>query len=321
MALESAVFHRPRDGSVLVREAPGGKRAPVWPLSQVLAAAIDLEPIGGDPEKTRALLRGLSDYRSGDGYVPLPGHRRRYFDDNAWIGLCLAQLHLQRSDERYLRHARRVFGLVMQGRDSDGGVRWVEGRRARHTCAAAPAAQLALRLHLAGGAEEPLDFARGTLAWLDHALRKPNGLYGDHVDRRGVDETVWAYNQGTAAGALALLHRATGDAEPLEAALRTARASLRRLSGDRLWTHPPIFVAIWFRNLLALDAVEPVPGLNDALDGYLDRVEREGRDHRTGLFTAGRIGSYDGTPAIDHAGLVQLLALRSWPGEHLLDVC
>ena len=44
-------------------------------------------------------------------------------------------------------------------------------------------------------------------------------------------------------------------------------------------------------------------------------------DPATGLFTAGGIGSYDGTPAIDHAGLVQLFALRAWPPDRLQDVC
>ena len=64
-----------------------------------------------------------------------------------------------------------------------------------------------------------------------------------------------------------------------------------------------------------------MPGLRDALDRYLDRVWRTAGDPATGLFTGGGIGSYDGTPAIDHAGLVQLFALAAWPPERLIDVC
>ena len=82
-----------------------------------------------------------------------------------------------------------------------------------------------------------------------------------------------------------------------------------------------MFNAVWFRNLLALDAISAVPGLHDAFDHYLDRVWRTARDPATGLFTGGGIGSYDGTPAIDHAGLVQLFALRAWPTDRLQDVC
>jgi len=55
-----------------------------------------------------------------------------------------------------------------------------------------------------------------------------------------------------------------------------------------------------------------VAGLMPALDAYLTRVWREGRD-ADGLFTAGGIGSYDGSPAIDAGGLAQLFALRAWP--------
>ena len=81
-----------------------------------------------------------------------------------------------------------------------------------------------------------------------------------------------------------------------------------------------MFNAVWFRNLMALDAVEPVAGLEGSIDAYLDRVRHDARDPVTGLFTAGGIGTYDGTPAIDHAGIVQLLALRAWPRGRLADV-
>ena len=160
-----------------------------------------------------------------------------------------------------------------------------------------------------------MGFASSALAWLDRALRLPGGMYADHVDRHGVDETLWSYNQGSAAGAHALLSRTTDDDAPLDDAMRTARASLKYFDHQRTWRHPPVFNAVWFRNLLALDAISPVPGLHGALDHYLDRVWRTARDPATGLFTAGGIGSYDGTPAIDHAGLVQLFALRAWPAD------
>jgi len=115
---------------------------------------------------------------------------------------------------------------------------------------------------------------------------------------------------------------ATGDETALARARSTARASLRRFGPDRTWRHPPVFNAVWFRNLLALDATAGarVPGLRPALDAYLSRAWREGRDAR-GLFTAGGIGTYDGTAAIDAAGVVQLLALRAWPRDRLRRVC
>jgi hypothetical protein len=290
-------------------------------VSQVLAAAIDIADLTGGYDDVERLAIGLRRYASGDGYLPAPGDRRRYYDDNAWIGLCFAQLHLQTGEARWLRRARKVFRFVREGQDPDGGMRWVERRRARHACSAAPAAQLALRLHLADGDDDTLAFARRTLAWLDLSLRMRGGLYADHVDARGrVQRSIWTYNQGAAAGALWLLHAATGDVSAVDRARQTAASSLRRFGAERTWRHPPVFNAVWLRNLLALDTVVRIDGLRPGLDAYLARSWRDGRD-ADGMFTAGGIGTYDGTPAIDTAGLVQLFALRAWPRERLTLVC
>ena len=199
-------------------------------------------------------------------------------------------------------------------------MRWAEGRRSRNACATGPSASLALRLHLLSADADLLARARRALRWLEATLRLPSGLIADHEDRGRLDETVWSYNQGAAAGAWALLHRATGEPAALETAHTLATASLAHFTDERLWVHPPVFNAIWFRNLLALDALAPLPGLPARLDGYLTRAWTHGRDPDTGLFTAGEIGSYDGTPTIDHAGLTQLLALRAWPTDRALDI-
>ena len=321
-ALSVACLRPGGEGSLVVRERPAGRKlAPVWPVSQVLAAAVDIAELTGDLGVVERLVIGLRPCAAGDGYLPAPGDRRRYFDDNAWIGLCFAQLHLQTGDPRWLRRARKIFRFVREGQDPDGGVRWVEGRRPRHTCSAAPAAQLALRLHLADGARDTLEFASRTLGWLDRTMRMRGGLYGDNVDaRERVNTSLWTYNQGAPAGAHLLLHVATGDETALERARVTAASSLRRFRAERTWRHAPVFNAVWLRNLLALDAMFPLDGLRPALDVYLRRAWREGRDD-IGLFTAGGIGSYDGTPAIDAGGMVQMYALRAWPRDRLSLVC
>jgi Predicted glycosyl hydrolase len=308
------------DGSASLLEGPGADRAPLWPTSQALAAAADVAELTGDYADTLLLIDGLRAFRSGEGYAPCPGQRRRYFDDNAWIGLAQTQLHLQTGDPGYLAEARRVFGFVATGQEPDGGVRWRERTSSLHTCSTAPAAQLALRLFLLTGDRRPLEFAHRAMGWLDRAMRLPSGLMADHIGGKRVDPTVRSYNQGSALGAFALGSRTEATDARLDDAMRIAAASLAHFVGDVLWRQPPVFNAIWFRNLLALNVVEAVPGLAEALDTYLDRVFREARDRTTGLFTAGGIGSYDGTPAIDHAGLVQLFALRAWRPERLVDV-
>ncbi len=309
------------DGAVVVLEGPGGRMAPLWPASQVLAAAVDLAALTGDLTDTLALVRGLEAYRSGEAYAPTPGARRRYFDDNAWVGLALLQLHLFTGEDEHLEAARRIFRFLQGGRGRTGGVRWVEGNSSVNTCASAPAAELAVRLFMLDGDPGALTFAEDAMRWIDRKMRLPTGLIADHEHRGKIDRTVWSYNQGSTLGANALLYRANGSDVELEDARRTAFSSLGHFSGEALWAHPPVFNAVWFRNLMALDALAPVPGFDQAFDAYLERVLAAARDPATGLFTAGGIGSYDGTATIDHAGLVQLLALGAWPRERRPDIC
>jgi Glycosyl hydrolase family 76 len=313
----NATFLRPGARDALeVWEGPQGPLAPLWPASQVLAASIDVGTLTGDLAPAEALVRGLAVFLRGDAYVPRPGDRRHYFDDNAWVGLELLRLHALTGEPAHLAAAARVFAFIETGQDRDGGVRWVQRRSSRNACATAPAAELALRLYLVDPREGLVRFARRAMEWLERTLRLGSGLIADREDRGVVEPTVWSYNQGAALGAFALLHRVEGREADLEAARTLARVSLSHFTGahftgDVVWAHPPVFNAIWFRNLLDLDARSSVPGLAAALDGYLDRVWREARDPVTGLFTRGGIGSYDGTPAIDHGGLTQLFALRA----------
>ena len=322
-ALDSHCLVEPRGGARRAREgpAPDAPTAALWPLSQVLTAAVDMAALDRDYGAVGELVGSLERYRRGEGYAPLPGERTRYYDDNAWAGLALWQLHHQTGATAPLEATGRAFRFVAKGADRSGGIRWVEGNRSRNTCATGPAVQMAARLHLLGGSTTLVDFARRHLAWLDEHLLGPDGLYFDNMAASGnIERTVWSYNQGTPMGAHALLYRATGRPHHLEAARSIADAALGFFEpGDGLWGHPPVFNAVFFRNLLALQAVAPGDRDLAVLDAYLERAWEEGRDER-GLFTAGGIGSYDGRPTIDQAALVQLFALRCWPSRHWADI-
>ena len=190
--------------------------------------------------------------------MPMPRQRRRYYDDNAWIGLVLRQLHLQTGDAGGSSAPGSVFRFVARGAGSRR--RRAVGRGAacsRNTCSTAPAAQLALRLALPTATATTLAFAERTLAWLDATLRLPRWAVRRprRPARRG-STTLWTYNQG----APRRRARAAAPSRPATTPRsgerwRTARAALRRFDGDRTWRHPPVFNAVWFRNLLALDAI------------------------------------------------------------------
>jgi glycosyl hydrolase family 76 len=275
-----------------VLDGPGGKPAAAWPLAHVLWAAAEVRALGGDPP-IATLESALGRLRSGDAYVAVP-HDKRYFDDNAWLGLAFLRLSAVSSDPSWHERASGLARFVTTGEDPGGGVRWVEGSASRNACSTASAAWLLLE------AREPdaSSTAGSWLDWLGATLRRPDGLYADRVDGGVVHEDVWTYNQGAALAASRLLGRPT---DALRAAI------LSRWSPDDLWREPPAFAAIAYRALLG-DA-DP----HDAVqrwDPYLERLRTQARNEN-GWFTGGGVGRYDDRPTIDQAAVVQLFALRA----------
>jgi hypothetical protein len=325
-ALEAHGLLRAGGGQVLAKDGPrrGAPISAVWPFGQVIAAAAAMVGLGAiDVVTVEPMLRGLERYRAGDGFGAFPGDRDRYFDDNAWIALDRLQLALLTDDATHVDAATSLFGFLKTGEAEDGGIYWVEGQQSRNTCSTGPTAEVALRLFATTGDERYLRFGRRQMAFLDRTLRDDHGLYRDHVRADGgVEPTVWSYNQGTPIGAAVLLARWTEDERWLGEATATASAARNHFTvADRLWQQPPVFNAIFFRNLLGLLAVAPDGRLLDLIDEYLDRVWTHARHRRTGLFVEGGIGSYDGNPTIDQAGLTQLFAFRAWAPERWPDIC
>ena len=275
-----------------VLDGPGGKPAAAWPLAHVLWAAAEVRALGGDPP-TATLDDALGRLRSGDAYLAVP-HDKRYFDDNAWLGLAFLRMGAVSSDPSWHDRARGPARFVITGEDPDGGVRWVEGSASRNACSTASAAWLLLEAQ----APDAPSVAGRWLDWLDATLRRPDGLYADRIDRGVVHEEVWTYNQGAALAASRLLGRPTD-------ALRTA--ILSRWTPDDLWREPPAFAAIAYRALLS--ETDPHDAI-ERWDPYLERLRTRARDEN-GWFTGGGVGRYDDRPTIDQAAVVQLFALRA----------
>jgi hypothetical protein len=285
---------RTRDGALEVLEGPGLGPAPLWPLTQVHWAAAEVVALGGaaDVEAFRPAFRRL---RSGDAYAATPGGRR-FYDDNAWLGLSSLRLLEVTGDDAHRRRAERAFAFVRHGETRAGGIRWAERSPSRNACSTAPAAWLALER---GALPDDVVFAERTMAWLERTLLRPDGLVADRISRGKVVPSVWSYNQGAAIAAWRRLGRS-------DLAGSTAEAALARFTGDRLWREPPAFAVVLFRVLLE----RPTRRVVSTLDAYLERLLDEARDP-SGWFVAGGVGSYDGRPTIDQAAVVQLFALRA----------
>ncbi|MFN8612361.1 MAG: glycoside hydrolase family 76 protein [Vulcanimicrobiota bacterium] len=311
------------NGPTTLNDHVGSSGATAWPYGQAMVAALDQAKLSGDYTQFDQMVEHLESYRNAQGgYNPTTRGGERYYDDNAWIGLALMQAYHQNPQPQYLAKAESVAQFIRTGITGDGGLLWKEkaARPTYNTCAFGPSIELFMHLYQATGHPQDLQTAQQLDRFMDAQLRLPGGLYGDNraTDLNSpLDAHIYAYNQGTPAGAKLLLYEATGDTQYLRDAQQTARAALSYYEqGERLWQEAPAFSAIMFRNLLQVPGVDARPLMND----YLERNWREALDPQSGLFerSAGQ-GSYDkpkGFQMIDQAALTQLYALQAWnPAE------
>jgi hypothetical protein len=146
--------------------------------------------------------------------------------------------------------------------------------------------------------------------WVRTCLLQPSGLYGDHIRLHGaVDPSLWSYNQGSMIGAGVLLYQATGDGAYLYQARQTAKAALAYFTLERLLFENPFFPAVYFRNLMYLDAVTHDPPGARLAQSYVDSVWVHQR-LTSGLFV---FGSPPSAQLLTQAAVVQIYALLSTP--------
>lgn len=192
------------------------------------------------------LLKAIDQFRNTrdggpEAYAVYPGEGdERYFDDNIWVGIDMANLYLLTEDQRYLDRAKLVWNFVRSGSDDlmGGGVYWKEGAKSKHTCSTFPAAVFALTLYQATQEQSYLEQAEAWYAWGKELLQDPaDKLFWDNVrlsdendpDSELVVETAkHSYNTGQPMQAAVLLYKATGEEMFLQDAREMAEAAFSR---------------------------------------------------------------------------------------------
>jgi Glycosyl hydrolase family 76 len=302
-------FYSPSDDSY-TGVYPARGHAQAWPFSQALWATLRAAPV--DLQSRLAELTAYSHPEPGRPAEFAPrygGSGVVYNDDNLWIALALEQL----GDPSSVKTSAQLFDLVTDGWDTDashpcpGGVFWTRlgVNRDRNTVTTANAALLALDLYGRSRKQTYLTFARRAYEWTKSCLGRQDGLIGDHIDLRGsVDWTTWSYNQGAMIAAAVGLYRATGERGYIAGAQRIATAALKAFAKPLGSGEPPVFLAIFYRDLRQLNAVAPRRAYQAAEEAFADAAWAQARDPRTGLFR------FDGRQPtlLDQAAMVQIYA-------------
>ena len=313
----------------------------LWPFSQALAATVSVANVpalkASMVRELQARLVGLQAYldtnNSGapegtyastlpafDGTIgpPVGPGGPKYYDDNDWVGIELVRIYKLTRNTTALAQAEQVMAFEMAGWQTSpelgcpGGIPFSNSveNTDRNTVTTAPAAELAVQLYRVTGNQQYLAFAEMAYAWVRNCLLQPSGLYADHVDSHGVAEiTFWSYNQGTMIGAGTLLYQATGNPSYLAQARQTANAALAYFTGEMLGAEIPFFPAVYFRNLLYLDAVTHDPPGNRIVQSYVDYAWQNLRLSND-MFVAGAPPSGQ---LLVQSAIVQMYALLSSP--------
>ncbi|MBD8079084.1 GH92 family glycosyl hydrolase [Cellulosimicrobium arenosum] len=183
----------------------------------------------------RTFERNKAPFPAGEmsGDELLGNFTSRAIDDSAWWGLAWVSAYDLTGDQKYLDMAVTIGDYVHGYWDEStcgGGVWWDGERTYKNAVTNGLYVRLTAELHnRIDGDTTWLERSQTGWDWLtESGMINADGLVNDGLtgDCRNNGGTVWSYNQGLAIGAGLELHRATGDAEPLETAERLADAAL-----------------------------------------------------------------------------------------------
>lgn len=228
---------------------------------------------------------------------------QRFYDDNVWIGLDMAELYRQTGENRFLEKAEMVWDYLMVGNTSSagGGILWREipAYSNKHTCSTAPAAVLGCKLYEITKEEKYLNKAKELYAWLKQYLQDPNDhlFYDNITPGMVVDKAKYSYNSGQPMQAACLLYNITGEQKYLDDASQIALSAFQkwfslydskelgekfyRINGDHAW-----FYAVLFRGFIELYKIDKRRIYIDAFEkSMLQAWQSECRDRATNLLS------------------------------------
>lgn len=185
-----------------------------WRVCEQIEAAEDAYERSGNPvyrTMVGELLNGLNNIVSGTTDF---ASWNKYNDDVMWAVIALVRGYEITGNQTFLDQAQWQFNAVWSrawDNQLGGGLWWTTDRTSKNACVNGPAAIAAMLLARTtvntgyrSQADQIYGWLRGTL------VNTSTGQVADHIDANGT-KVWWAftYNQGTYAGAAALLYQNT----------------------------------------------------------------------------------------------------------------
>jgi hypothetical protein len=188
----------------------------VW-LSALNAATI------GDPRNQDA-LRSFSEATQQywnttppvAGFDVLPGQKDadRYYDDNEWMVMALADSSTILHSRTIGQQAINALNFVLSGESSTlgGGIYWKErGKTSKNACSNGPGAAAAISIYNLEDDPRLVSQAASLYAWTKSHLQDPSDhLYWDNIDLNGkIQKMKWSYNSALMIRSASELYRLT----------------------------------------------------------------------------------------------------------------
>ena len=269
------------------------KPAFVWPSSIMLSALAAAAKV--DEQTYLPMLReyidALRTYRTNRNGItgldvwPAPKTSDRYYDDNAWMALALAEAYQATRDARDLQFADEALKFTLSGEDGrlGGGIYWHEDRFDRkHAVSCGPAICAAIILYQQTREKSYLDAAQRLYGWTRSHLRTSDDLYADSIGVAdgAVDAKIYSYNTATMIRAGCLLFCATGQKHYLQEAQDSAKAAVARWvrSSDGAIVDESPMAHKLCESLVYLSATDHDPHWRQIADGALKYLHERCRD-------------------------------------------
>ena len=204
------------------------KVAYMWSFSGMVTGMGILRQLGVADPDFQKIETGIDKYWSDkdglpgvEAYPPMYGGDKRFYDDNATIGLDYLENYKTTKNQHFLNQAEKCIAFDFTGESTDcgGGIFWNEEEKSpdsanyiKATCASSFSVTLALKLYIITQKTKYLDFGKRVYTWTKMKLQDTNDLiYWNDVAIKGCipNKTKWTYNSGAMLGNAVLLYQIT----------------------------------------------------------------------------------------------------------------